>query len=644
MKPIHVLQRKVKKEGILGMREDDNLQIEGVTPIEILRRYWGFDSFRPMQEEVINAALEGKDVLAIMPTGGGKSICFQVPGLMKEGIVLVITPLIALMKDQVQNLQAKGIKALTINASMSKREIDIALNNAVFGDFKFLYLSPERLATNQFRDSLFDMNVSYIVVDEAHCISQWGYDFRPDYLKINELRQILDVPIIALTATATPKAAQDIMEKLSFKEKLLLKSDFFRPNLNYIVRKVEDKLGQLKNICNSVKGTGIVYVSSRKKAEELSAFLNSQGISSSFYHAGLSSRIRSIRQEEWKRGDTRIIVSTNAFGMGIDKPDVRFVIHFDLTDSPEAYFQEAGRGGRDGITSYAVSLWNENDIRRLKQLATVSFPSLDYIEDIYHKTHTFLQIPYDTGMGRQVKFHLAEFCKSYSLNRSMVYYAIKYIEKTDHWSLMEDMNISTKVMIVVSRNELYEIDFPDIMLVSLLEVLMRTYSSIFSFLTFIDEDYVAYKLEVTVPVLRQLLYKLALEHVISYVPTDQATVLYLHHDRLRPKNVNLQPELYNFLKGTYLERMNKMIDYVQGDECRSQFLLAYFGQEDSKECGVCDICRSSNSKDLKTRIIRFVEKNGGVYTLQNFVSQFPEAQAMEVLRLLVDSEEVPMWS
>ena len=353
-----------------------------MTAQETLKEYWGYDSFRPKQEEIVSAALEGRDVLAILPTGGGKSVCFQVPGMMKDGIAIVVTPLIALMKDQVQNLTDRGIRALCINAGMGRREVDNALNNALYGDFKFLYVSPERLGTRLFQSYVQEMKVSYIVVDEAHCISQWGYDFRPDYLQIGKLRELVDAPVIALTATATPQVAEDIMERLGFKDKFQIKSGFERPNLSYIVRRTEDKLGQLLNICNSVDGTGVVYVRSRKKTEELSAFLSANGVSASFYHAGLGQQSRTDRQEQWKSDKIRVMVCTNAFGMGIDKPDVRFVIHFDVPDSPEAYFQEAGRGGRDGKRSFAVMLWNSSDVKRLRQLETVSFPSLEYIEDI----------------------------------------------------------------------------------------------------------------------------------------------------------------------------------------------------------------------------------------------------------------------
>ena len=563
--------------------------------LDILKEYWGYDSFRPMQDEIVSAALEGRDVLAILPTGGGKSVCFQVPAMMKEGIALVVTPLIALMKDQVQNLTDRGIKALCVNAGMGHREVETVLNNAAYGDFKFLYVSPERLGTRLFRNYVQEMNISYIVVDEAHCISQWGYDFRPDYLQIGRLREIVDAPVIALTATATPKVADDIMERLGFEEKNLIKSGFERPNLSYIVRKCEDKLGQLLSICSSVAGTGIVYVRNRKKTEELAAFLAANGISASFYHAGLGQDSRADRQEKWKTDKIRVMVCTNAFGMGIDKPDVRFVVHFDLPDSPEAYFQEAGRGGRDGKRSFAVLLWNSTDIQRMRQIATVSFPSLDYIEDIYHKVHTFFNIPYDTGEGRQLKFNIEDFCKHYSLQRASAYYAIVYIERTGHWTLSEDMDISTRVQVVVDRNDLYDVDLPDSRMVTLLDVLMRKYTGLFSYPVPIDEDYVAAQVGITVPVLRQLLYNLSLEHVIRYVPCDRATVLFLHHDRLRPKNVNLDPERYDLLKNSALERMQKMVDYVSQEEvCRSSYLLEYFGQTETTDCKTCDICRNSD--------------------------------------------------
>ena len=567
-------------------------------PLDILKEYWGYDSLRPMQEEIVSAALEGKDVLAILPTGGGKSVCFQVPAMMREGIAIVVTPLIALMKDQVQNLNDKGIRALCVNAGMGAREVETVLNNAAYGDFKFLYVSPERLGTRLFKNYVQEMNISFIVVDEAHCISQWGYDFRPDYLQIGNLREMTDAPVIALTATATPAVAEDIMTRLRFEERTLLKTGFERPNLSYIVRKCEDKLGQLLSICTSVAGTGIVYVRSRKKTEELAALLTANGISASFYHAGLGPDSRADRQEKWKTDKIRVMVCTNAFGMGIDKPDVRFVVHFDVPDSPEAYFQEAGRGGRDGKRSFAVLLWNSTDIKRIRQIGTVSFPSLEYIEDIYHKVHAFFQIPYDTGECRQLKFNIDEFCRHYGLQRATAYYAVVYLERTGHWTLSEDIDISTRVQVVVDRNDLYDIDLPDPRMASLLELLMRRYTGLFSYPVPIDEEYVASQIGVQVPGLRQLLYNLALEHVIRYVPCDRATVLFLHHDRLRPKNVYLDPERYEMLKNSALSRMQKMIDYVSQEEvCRSSYLLEYFGQKDSRDCKTCDVCRAAASVD-----------------------------------------------
>ena len=622
-----------------------------MTALETLKEYWGYDNFRTKQEEIVNAALEGRDILAILPTGGGKSVCFQVPGMMKDGIAIVVTPLIALMKDQVQNLTDRGIRALCINAGMGRREVDNTLNNALYGDFKFLYVSPERLGTRLFQSYVQEMNVSYIVVDEAHCISQWGYDFRPDYLQIGRLRELVDAPVIALTATATPQVAEDIMERLGFKNKCLIKSGFERPNLSYIVRHTEDKLGQLLSICNSVDGTGIVYVRSRKKTEELSAFLTSNGVSASFYHAGLGQQSRTDRQEQWKSDKIRVMVCTNAFGMGIDKPDVRFVIHFDVPDSPEAYFQEAGRGGRDGRRSFAVMLWNSSDVKRLRQLETVSFPSLEYIEDIYHKVHIFYQIPYDAGVGRQLKFDLEEFCKHFKLQRSAAYYAIQYIEKTSHWTFSEDVDISTKVQIMVDRNDLYDIQFQNPRLAYLLEILMRRYTGLYSYPVPIDEDYVAAQVGVQVPMLRQMLYQLSLEHVIRYVPCDHATVIFLHHDRLRPKNVNLDPKRYAMLKSSFGDRMQKMIDYIsEEDTCRSAYLLEYFGQSESADCGTCDICRAAKSAkpSLEKEMAAYInDELGGNYTLDDILSRFAAPgryspdECIAALRKLIDNSSVP---
>ena len=564
--------------------------------LDVLKQYWGYDAFRPMQQEIISAAADGKDVLAILPTGGGKSVCFQVPALMKDGIALVITPLIALMKDQVQNLEARGIRALSIHAGMERREVELVLNNAAYGDFKFLYVSPERLGTALFQSWLTLLPINYIVVDEAHCISQWGYDFRPDYLTISELRKVVDAPVIALTATATPQVAEDIMDKLEFRERLQLRSGFERPNLSYIVRRCEDKSGQLLDICRGVEGSGIVYMRHRRRCEETAAFLSANGISASYYHAGLSGETRTARQEAWKRGEIRVMVCTNAFGMGIDKPDVRFVAHTGLPESPESYFQEAGRAGRDGKRSYAVLLWNATDVRRLQQLREVSFPSLAYIEDIYQKLHVFFEIPYEAGAGRQLKFDLEAFAKHFKLERAPVHYALKYLERSEHLTFSEDVEIATQVGILVDRNALYDVDLPEPAMVSLLEVLMRRYSGIFSWPVPIREESLAAALSLTIPQLRQLLYRTSLEHIIKYIPGDRCSVVFLHHNRLMPGNVDLQKEKYNFLLDNARARSDAMIEYASGsEECRSRWLLRYFGQEESEDCGTCDVCRARRS-------------------------------------------------
>lgn len=650
-----------------------------MSPSEVLKEYWGYDGFRPMQEEIITAALEGKDVLAIMPTGGGKSVCFQVPGLMREGITLVVTPLIALMKDQVQNLNDRGVRALAIHAGMSRHEVDLALNNAAYGDYKFLYLSPERLGTQLFRSYIDVLDVSYIVVDEAHCISQWGYDFRPDYLRIGELRERIDAPVIAVTATATPSVAQDIMERLGFKEKLLLKSGFERPNLSYIVRQVEDKYSQILNVCNGVPGTGIVYARNRRKCEELSEFLMAQGVSASFYHAGLGGQARAERQAAWKSGAVRVMVCTNAFGMGIDKPDVRFVVHYDLPESPEAYFQEAGRAGRDGKRSFAVQLWNSVDVRRAKQIEDVSFPSLEYIEDVYQKLHAFFEIPYDTGMGRQLKFKIEDFCKRFGLQRAPAFYALKYLERTEHLTYSEEVDIPTKVRINVDRKSLYDVELADQGQANVLEALMRSYTGIFSFLQQIDEEYVARRAGQTVPQLRQSLYGLSLAHVISYVPTDHSDVVVLHHDRLRPGNVNLMPSRYAMLRESFHARAEAMLEYVsETSECRSRYLLRYFGHTEAADCGTCDVCRARRASApvhepvegtdkpeekfppnppartlqqmTRRKLIEYIDRKDGKYSIEDIVAEFGNPSKnyspdfLDILRQLIDDGDVPVYS
>ena len=564
------------------------------SPAEILKRYWGHDSFRPMQEDIIDAALRGEDVLAMLPTGGGKSVCFQVPAMLRDGVAVVITPLVALMKDQVQNLAARGIRAEALHAGMTRREMDTVLNNTAFGDVKFLYVSPERLSSPLFLSWLVEMRVCFIVVDEAHCISQWGYDFRPDYLRIGEIRTRVEAPLIALTATATPEVVTDIMDKLSFGKPLVLKSSFERPNLSYVVRQCEDKNGQLLAICRAVPGSGIVYMRHRRRCEEIAAFMKEQGIEASFYHAGLPPSERSERQEAWKRGDIRVMVCTNAFGMGIDKPDVRFVVHLEVPDGIESYFQEAGRAGRDGKRSYAVLLWNARDIRRQRDLLEGSFPTLETIEDIYYKLHVFYDIPYNAGEGRRLMFDIKAFASRFSLNIATVRNSLRYLERSDHISWSEDVDTSTLVRFTVEREALYGIDLPESGMETVLEQLMRNYTGIFSHLVAIDEDALASACGLGIPRLRVLLYRLSLEHVIRYVPCDHGDVIVLHHSRLEPGNLDLKPALHARLRQTAEKRFEAIAAYaMSADTCRSRLLLSYFGQTDSADCGHCDVCLSN---------------------------------------------------
>lgn len=548
---------------------------------ETLKEYWGYDSFRPGQEDIISSALQGRDVLGILPTGGGKSLCFQVPTMLSDGLAIVVTPLIALMKDQVRNLQSRGIKALAVHTGMSRREVDTALNNAAYGDFKFLYISPERIHTELFQSWLRELNINYIVIDEAHCISQWGYDFRPSYLEIAKLRKVVDAPVIALTATATPEVAADIMLRLEFPEENLVKSSFARPNLSYCCKETVDKRGEILRFCLGTSGTGIVYVRSRKMCEELSLFLCQNGVSADFYHAGLSTQDRSRKQREWIDNRTRVMVCTNAFGMGIDKPDVRFVLHFGLSDSIESYFQEAGRAGRDGKPSTALMFWNSDDCKRLRQMHTTSFPSLEYIEDIYHKVHAYFGIAYENGIGKQLRFCLPEFCKQFGLNQLQAYNAVKYLDRCGQWIMMEEVDIPTKIMITADRTELYDISYEDPLMKEIMELAMRRYEGIFSFPCVIDEKLFAQRLGIDVPRLRQLLYLLSIQHVIRYIPAAISDVIYLLTNRLYPKDVNLKPELYNRLMETSARRTEAMIRFVSDDsKSKSAQLLEYFGQKE----------------------------------------------------------------
>ena len=543
-----------------------------------LRKYWGYDSFRPMQKEIISSALAGKDTLAILPTGGGKSICFQVPTMMSEGICIVVSPLISLMKDQVENLCERGIKALAVYSGMSWRDIDIALDNAVYGGYKFLYVSPERLQTEIFRVRVAKMKVCYLAIDEAHCISQWGYDFRPDYLKIKELRAILpDVPVIALTATATRFVAEDIMKQLGFAEGNMIVSGFERPNLKYVIRESENKLGQLLKLCNGVEGSGIVYVAKRKSAEDVAAFLQSQGVDAAAYHAGMNGKVRADIQQEWKTGAKRIIVATNAFGMGIDKGDVRFVCHYEIPASPEAYFQEAGRAGRDGKQAYALLLWNESDLSRLKKTGMAAYPSLDYIKDVYQKVFTYLGIPYEEGAMSSRKFNLEDFCRKFKLFSSSAYYAIKYIEMSGYWSLTEEIDISSRINMLVDREALYSQQLGQD-LDTLLNVIMRMYPGLFGGFITIDEEKIAASGHYSVLAVEAKLKRLDAKRILKYVPKVKSPILNIVNERLYEKNLHLPKDEYQARVDRNMTRIAAMEEYVRtAADAPEKFLIKYFG-------------------------------------------------------------------
>ena len=553
-----------------------------------------------MQEEIISEALAGRDVLAVLPTGGGKSVCFQVPALMRKGICIVVTPLIALMKDQVQNLRDRGIGALAVHAGMTRREIDYTLDNAIYGDYKFLYVSPERLRTELFRVRLLKMDVSLLAVDEAHCISQWGYDFRPDYLEIAAIRQLLGpaVPVMALTATATPQVAADIMDKLGFKKPNLLTGDFARPNLSYIFRETDDKMGRLLKVCRGVKGSGIVYVARRKSAEDLAAFLRAQGESAECYHAGLPRESRARIQDAWKSGETRIIVSTNAFGMGIDKPDVRFVCHFDMPDSLEAYFQEAGRAGRDGQDAFAVLLWNRTDVRRLRQTVRTTYPPLETIRDIYQKVFIWLGFAYEEGKDASAKFELEKFAQRFRLHARTAYYAIKYLETAGYWTLTETLQIPAKIQFTVSRDELYRIQLGNDDTDAFVKLLLRMYTGLFTEYVPIDEEKIARAGRFAPAVVVEKLRSLSRRQILKYIPAIHAPMLNLHYERLDDRNLRLPQSEYDERVARRSGRLEALVNLVENDqECRCLQMYRYFGQEGGQPCGRCDVCaRTAHAK------------------------------------------------
>lgn len=567
---------------------------------QILTKYWGYSKFRPLQEDIIRSVMEGKDTLALMPTGGGKSITFQVPSMSKEGICIVITPLIALMKDQVENLHKRDIKAIAIYSGMTRNEIEIALDNCIYGGVKFLYISPERISTEIFMIRVKYMNVNLIAIDEAHCISEWGYDFRPSYLKIAELRELIpDVPFLALTATAIPKVVDDIQERLGFKEKNVFRKSFERKNIIYLVRELDDKLNYLIETINKVKGSGIIYVRNRKTTRETALFLQKNKISADYYHAGLNHETRNIKQNDWKVGKTRVMVSTNAFGMGIDKSDVRFVIHLDLPDSIESYFQEAGRGGRDEKKAVAVLLYNNSDKVKAEQRVLRSFPEIQEIKSVYQALGNYFQIPYGGGKHMSFDFIISDFAKSYNFNVMTIHSSLKFLQREGYLELTDELFSMSKLHFLVERDDLYKFQIANAKFDGFIKLILRSYTGLFSDYVNIDENSLAKKANIDLELVYKYLNNLKSLGILNYIPKKKNPFIVYTEERLDEKSLYISKENYEFRKSRYIERIDAMLHYASSsNKCRSQILLNYFGDKNPDRCGQCDVCTRRNELDL----------------------------------------------
>lgn len=618
-----------------------------------LVRYWGHSSFRPLQQEIIQSVIKGRDTLALLPTGGGKSVCFQLPAMLRGGLCLVVSPLIALMKDQVENLVKKGISAKALYTGMHSREIDMALEEAAEGVLQFLYLSPERLQTDIFRQRLERMPLKTIAVDEAHCISQWGYDFRPPYLKIADIREIHpDVPIVALTATATPEVVEDIMDRLAFKERNLFSKSFARDNLIYLSIEEEDKYNRIIRICKKVKGTGIIYARNRKLTEELSQFLNKRGIRATYYHAGLTPELRDKRQQEWISGRVAVVVATNAFGMGIDKPDVRFVVHIDIPDSPEAYFQEAGRGGRDGKKSYAVLLYEQADIQKARKNFEQSWPEIPEIRAMYNALCNYFNLALGSGRDCSFDFDLNEFALRYNRTPRDAYYCIKALEQQGYITMNEGFHEPSKLMVTMDNESLYRFQVKNLKLDPFIRLILRSYAGVFSGFVKISEETLAARSKTSPLEISRILKSLDQSGIIAYQARKTKPQIYFILPRQDSARMSLNNNDYLHRKEQARKRMEVMINYSSsGAKCRSEILLQYFGEKHTRRCGECDVCQrrnkialSSFEFDAVVEVIKpYLQKEP--VTMMFLLEKLPDIQEdnfTKVIQWLLDNEKV-IW-
>ena len=617
---------------------------------EVLKHYWGYNSFRPMQLDIIQSVLDGKNTMALLPTGGGKSVCFQVPAMVKDGICIVVSPLVALMKDQVENLKAKGINAVAIYAGMGKREIDILLDNCIYGPVKFLYLSPERLLSDLVRTRISYMNVNLFAIDEAHCISQWGYDFRPPYLQLASLRELHpQVPFIALTATATQFVRQDIIEKLELKDAEVFVQSFARKNLSYVVFDLEDKYKKLISIIKNVKGSGLVYVRNRRETVDVAQFLKRNGITADFYHAGVESKLRSAKQDAWKKNNISVMVATNAFGMGIDKSDVRFVVHLDLPESLEAYYQEAGRAGRDEQRSFAVLLANESDRIALKAKYTDSFPSVEEIKKTYHYLGSYYQLAYGAGEGLSFSFDLADFCRKFKLGVIKTMGAMKFLEHDGYLTLSENIFLPSRVLFTAGNEDVYRFQIENSGYDPLIKTILRSYGGLFDHYGAIVENDIAAKIGVSYHDVVRLLTNLQDQGLISYLPKSDQPQLQFLIARVDQLHLDTDVKYIELRKKIQAEQISAVLAYAATPVCRSIQLLAYFDEPNADKCGVCDICLAEKRSEDRAELIDKVDfeiatlLQTGSHTLDELVTEIKSGSDQEKLnqiRNLLDAGKI----